>query len=169
MMALPWRWIVAALAMLAVLGGAFEMGRRAERPRAYLAGQLAQDKVWNDAAKVARAQQEADARAGEARHRATSEQEGKRYAAALVDMRAGYAAARDRWLRDKAARDGGASRGGDLPGAAGGGPAVDGACRAELDAVAVAVLDRSEEGDRYRAQVMAWQAWARAVGVAPPG
>ena len=165
---MPWRWIGAALVVLGVLGGVFEVGRRFERPRAFLAGQLAQDKVWNEAAKVAKARQESAARADEARHRATSEQEGKRYAAALVDLRAGYDAARARWVRDKTARDGGAGRGGDLPGVAGGRPAADGACRAQLDAVAAAVIDRSEEGDGYRAQVMAWQAWARAVGVAPP-
>lgn len=169
MMVFPWRWVVAGLVLLSVLGGVFEAGRRVERPRAFKAGQLAQDKVWTEAAKVAKAAQEASARADEARHKATSEQEGKRYAAALVDLRAGYGAARARWMRDKAARDGGAGRGGDLPGVAGGGPGADAACRAELDAVAVAVLDRSEEGDGYRAQVMAWQAWARAVGVAPPG
>jgi hypothetical protein len=164
---LPWRWIAAALIVLAMLAGVFEAGRRFERPRAFRAGQLAQDKVWNDAAKLAKARQEAAARATEARQAQSGKQEGKRYEAARVELRAGYRAARARWVRDTAARGSGAARSGDLPGAASGADGVDAACRAKLDAVAAAVIDRSEEGDGYRAQVMAWQAWARAVGVAP--
>jgi hypothetical protein len=166
---LPWRWIGAALAVLAVLAGYFEAGRRFERPRAFRAGQLAQDKVWNDAAKLAKARQEAEARATEARQAQSGKQEGKRYEAERVELRAGYRAARARWVRDKATSGSGAARNGDLSGTAGGPAGVDAACRAKLDAVTVAVLNRSEEGDGYRAQVIAWQAWARAVGVAPPG
>lgn len=168
MMGFPWRWVVAGLLLVGMIGGVFAAGRRFERPRAFRAGQLVQDKLWREGAALAKARQEAEARATEARQARSGEQEGKRYAAARVELRAGYDAARVRRVRDKAAGDSGATRAGDLPGPAGGAAGVDAACRAELDAVAAAVLDRSEEGDGYRAQVMAWQAWAQGVGVAPP-
>jgi hypothetical protein len=75
--------------------------------------------------------------------------------AELEDLRVRYDALRRR-LRADSGR--GASRA-DLPGAAAAAGQPDGAACADVALLTAALLNASEEGDRYRAQLMGWQAW----------
>ena len=81
----------------------------------------------------------------------------------LADLRAAYDDLRRRMRAQAGA--GGVGRA-DLPGAAAAAGEPDAAARAELDALKAANADlaarlvaASEEGDRYRAQLIGWQSW----------
>jgi hypothetical protein len=166
MIALPWARIGLVLAIIGIIAGVFHAGQRYERPRAFKAGQVAQDRIWLAAIAKARAQHVARAKAVEAANERIRKQEARRYEADVVELRAGYDALRKR-MRDRAAR-GGAGGGAGVPGPATGAGRVDGAGCADVDAIEAALVNASEEGDRYRVMVMGWQEWARGVGVAEP-
>lgn len=168
---LPWRRIIAVLAVVAavvalvgyIYSAGHTAGRDHERPISFAKGKTAgaseKDAEWRKAMVAAKAAADADEAARQARWATIQQKKDQDHANDLAAQRAAYDRLR-RKLAQAAAAGAGGSGQDQTPDPAGGGAGPG----EPVDPVVAAPLGLIEEGDRYRLQVMLWQDWwARVV------
>lgn len=165
---LPWArilpWLAAAAGAVALTWAVYHWGHgdgvAEEAPRAEKRGAVKQDALWREGQAEATRRANARVEAVAAQQSANSTRIEENNRAETAKLRTAYDVLRQQ-LRDKA-RGQGVAGGADMPRVPGGATFVDGPPAPCNDALAIAqnaLIDRSEEGDGYRQQVLDWQAW----------